>query len=198
MFFITNKNGNLIPRIFLKPSDVFSKITYQKTINFGKHTCDISSIRWLFNKFKDSSEIRCAICGCKASHFRIIKLNDKVWLRLYGFKKINGKTLYIPFNKDHIIPKKLNGTDSVKNIQCTCSHCNSIKGHSVPYDYFSKNLKSKKAEIHKMIYEFLDNGISKSTLSAKDATAKNAIKELINIHYSDIEKIIAKKLGYIL
>ena len=86
MFFITNKNENLISRIFLKPADVFSQITYQKTINVGKHTCDISSIRWLFNKFKDSSEIRCAICGCKASHFRIIKSNDKETEQRFGEK----------------------------------------------------------------------------------------------------------------
>ena len=197
--FISFRKEKMVSSVYLKLSDVFEKTANNDSIVFGKYNIRINNIKWMYATYFDNSEIRCPICGCKASHFRIIKGSKMNFLRLYGFKKINGKTMYVSFNKDHIIPKHLNGSNRKENIQCVCEHCNSIKGHSVSIDYFDTHLQKKKNKIKNMIDEFMDyKSKQKPRLSNDDGVVKNAIKELLKNHYDELEKNIAKKLGYIL
>lgn len=88
-------------------------------------------LRFIFSENCVKNNFRCAICGTKASHFRIKhdKSSNHYYLHLYGFVKHNSITKYVIFNRDHIIPKSLGGPNTLDNYQLTCAVCNSYRGN---------------------------------------------------------------------
>ena len=60
---------------------------------------------------------------------------EEEWMRLceyYDYKCCNcgGEVIGLP-TKDHIIPPRLGGTDSIDNIQPLCRQCNTSKGMDI-------------------------------------------------------------------
>lgn len=188
-----------VPNVFIKPEEVFNIINASNSshIEIKKHKLNIKNIRWLYKKFKNEKEIRCSICGCKASHFRIVKQGNDTFLHLYGFKKEKNITKYVLFNKDHIVPKSLNGKDGNYNIQCTCFDCNTKKGHKIPYEEKYQDLIVKQKKYVKSIVNDFLSLKYKSTPSMLDNMIKNSLLKIIREHYAELEKSILIKLGYI-
>jgi 5-methylcytosine-specific restriction endonuclease McrA len=61
---------------------------------------------------------------------------NEEWLKLceeYDFKccKCNGEVIGGIPTKDHVIPIRLGGSDSIKNIQPLCRQCNIQKGNTI-------------------------------------------------------------------
>lgn len=93
-------------------------------------------LRFLRSMYKRGQELKCAMCGTHIAHFRVAYTTDgtKVYHNLvpYGFRKDSGSTLYMPFNRDHIIPQAYGGVNLQSNMQLTCIACNETKGAQPP------------------------------------------------------------------
>jgi len=103
-------------------------------IEIGKeiHSMKTKSLRYqLFARdLTKNKQIKCACCGIKAEYFEANRNltknkqhNNIYHLNLYG--EIGNKKVL--FTKDHIVPKKLGGTNDLDNIQTMCTDCNHIK-----------------------------------------------------------------------
>lgn len=209
MFLISNKEYK-VSKIYLKLDKIFELIDkYVKTITIGKYQLNLNRkyIKWLYNIYKEKKEIKCSICGCKASHFRIVSENKKeFFLHLYGFKKDNEKTIYTLFNRDHIIPVSKFGENIKENIQCTCECCNSEKANFISGIELSKELKKqnsikKQNKIKELKNKFFNamtktcNNTASKILQNKLNIMKKVIKELIENHYKEFEENMIKKLN---
>lgn len=93
-------------------------------------------LRFIRRMYAQGQELKCAICRTRIAHFRIAYTTEgtKVHHNLvpYGFRKDNGNTLYMPFNRDHIIPQAYGGVNLQSNMQLTCIACNESKGSQLP------------------------------------------------------------------
>lgn len=93
-------------------------------------------LRFVRSMYKQGQELKCAICGTRIAHFRIAYTTEgtKVHHNLvpYGFRKDSDSTLYMPFNRDHIIPQAYGGVNLQSNMQLTCIACNEAKGSQLP------------------------------------------------------------------
>lgn len=101
--------GKLIPKIFIKFQDGFDRImSLDDEMEVGGLSVSLSTdlTRFIRNSGEHNIPVdRCALCGCKVSHFRVARTcHSKYVLEPYGFKKTKEGTFYTPFNKDHIIP----------------------------------------------------------------------------------------------
>lgn len=75
---------------------------------------------------------KCCNCKLKVSHavFTISpQSNDKDKVLIF-FVNYDGRTI-TEFNKDHIIPKSLGGSNSINNMQSYCIKCNLAKGNTI-------------------------------------------------------------------
>lgn len=90
--------------------------------NYGHAvTCSRTSKVTIRDKFK------CKSCGLKATHAIIMRnvISNQNAICFVGVK--DGK--YVPFTKDHIVPKMLGGRDNMNNLQAMCLPCNQDKSH---------------------------------------------------------------------
>jgi 5-methylcytosine-specific restriction endonuclease McrA len=76
---------------------------------------------------------RMAIARSKGKHTQIEWHDMKQYFK-NTCAKCFGNTRLTHVEKDHIIPIYLGGSDSIKNIQPLCAHCNSSKGPEC-FDY---------------------------------------------------------------
>lgn len=148
--------------------------------------------------YKTEQNFSCAICGCKASHYRITKVKDNYHLHLFGFKKDkNNNCNYVFFNKDHIFPKSKfkNGNNSAYNLQLTCLDCNLNKGNNFTEEeknnFYEKKLKMI---VNQKIHHFLKTAINVND-NGEFGNMKSCIKDLIANHYEEIESLIINKLN---
>lgn len=137
-FFVQSSGKSAIEKIYGKKVFSISEILDEycarterleyNGITFGIRSSDY--LRFIFSENVVKNDFRCAICGTRASHFRIKRdtQSDKFYLHLYGFIKRDNYTKYIIFNRDHIIPKALGGSNTLENYQLTCSECNCFRG----------------------------------------------------------------------
>lgn len=92
----------------------------------------ISQYSLRYETFRKS--LTCALCGCKASYFRIEagcqeQANRNCWhFNLYG---LNNRGVEILFTKDHIFPKSKGGLNELVNLQTMCARCNFKKGNKI-------------------------------------------------------------------
>lgn len=137
-FYIQSAGKSAIEKIYGKKIFSISEILDEycaktERIQYNGITIGIRSsdyLRFIFSENVVKNDFRCAICGTRASHFRIKKdsQSNRFYLHLYGFVKRDNCTKYIIFNRDHIIPKALGGTNTLENYQLTCSECNCVRG----------------------------------------------------------------------
>lgn len=147
--------------------------------------------------YETEQNFSCAICGCKASHYRITKIQGKYHLHLFGFKKDkNNNCNYVFFNKDHIFPKsKIKNIKNGKfNLQLTCLDCNLNKGNNFTEEeknnFYEKRLKMI---VNQKILHFLKTAI-KVNGNNEFGNMKSCLKDLIANHYEEIESLIINKL----
>lgn len=90
--------------------------------------------------YEKHGEIRCPLCGTKASHFRLVKSNKK--FVLFGFRKAENKkvTYYHMFNIDHIVPISKGGSNKKNNKQLVCIRCNRLKANHININEVKKNV----------------------------------------------------------
>ena len=122
-------------------------------------------LRFLRSMYKRGQELKCAMCGTRIAHFRIAYTTEgnKVHHNLvpYGFRKDNGSTLYMPFNRDHIIPQAYGGANLRSNMQLTCIACNEAKGSQLPT---TEQVLSIAAVHTNEILEFMQRHVTEMTL----------------------------------
>lgn len=162
--FYTNKTFSISEILDLYASGVETYTYKQATFNIKKSPY----LDFLFSENPCKVDFRCHICGTRASHFRIIKNQDKYFLGLFAFSKASNGIIYDIFNKDHIIPKSAGGGNGLDNLQVACKHCNTIRG---PRD-INQNLNSK-------IYNFFEEQ-EKNIKRKNRIHLKESVKHLIN------------------
>ena len=149
-------------------------------------------LQFIFSENSCANDFRCCFCHTKASHFRIIydKFSDRYYLNLYGFVKQGSLTKYIMFNRDHIIPKSKDGSNSIINYQLTCSDCNHKRG----------NMKCESAQDKKQISEYIaqqNQILDKKRIYRNRTIIEETINHLLNKarkknHY--LESMIFKEI----
>lgn len=79
---------------------------------------------------------------CKTKYKRIHfpeKTRGKIYRQAGGRCELCGrKILYSDMTVDHIIPIAMGGTNDMKNLQCACSACNSLKGSILPDSFYDR------------------------------------------------------------
>lgn len=160
-------------------------------------------LKFIFSEHACSNDFRCVFCKTKASHFRIIydKFSNRYHLNLYGFIKQGGITKYIMFNRDHIIPKANNGSDTINNYQLTCSSCNHMRGNmscesSQDIENISEYIKQqnlikeqKRINRNKNIIDSTINHLLNKAKKKNHCFEANLLKEIskcINAHKEEI------------
>jgi hypothetical protein len=147
---------------------------------------------YMLYKISGKNEIRCPFCGTKASHFRLVQDIAQTnavnyYFHLYGFVKTKNKTVYMPFNIDHILPKSKGGQDIVSNFQVTCHTCNTNKGDVIQtnIETIIENNKQQQFEFlktntaEKLIQTFLKH--SSKQLKSQDTIQKiSIVKSALN------------------
>jgi len=86
----------------------------------------MNSQRYQLFKYKGCT---CVKCGRVGTHFRLQRhFENKVYhFGLYSDDEIE-------MTKDHCIPRKHGGSDTIDNYQVMCSECNFEKDHLLTYD----------------------------------------------------------------
>lgn len=108
------------------------------SMRVGTYTVFLNTkvLRFVRSMYEQGQELKCAICGARIAHFRIeyVTTGTEVNHNLvpYGFRKDSDSTLYMPFNRDHIIPQAHGGINLQSNMQLTCITCNEAKGSQLP------------------------------------------------------------------
>lgn len=169
---------------------------------------DVKYLKRLYMLYKISgkNEIRCPYCGTKASHFRLVRDISQTnavnyYFHLYGFVKTKNKTVYMPFNIDHILPKLKGGWNAISNFQATCVACNTKKGANI--DTNIEDLKQQHFEFLKanaaerFIKSFLkysSKKIKSQEIVQQINVVKSALSSLLesdkNFHESFLNKIV--------
>lgn len=166
---------------------------------------------YMLYKISGKNEIRCPLCGTKASHFRLVQdiaqtNATNYYFHLYGFSKTKNGTVYMPFNIDHILPKSKGGWNIISNFQATCHTCNIKKGANIETNiedmqqqqfeflkanaaegFFQSFLKhsSKKIKSQEVIQKI---NIVKSALCSLLASDKNFREDLLKSIVQEMEK----------
>ena len=158
--FVDKNHNNHLGKKFIKIEDVVNNWDENKILNLNGYCFPKSRTNRLFvERYKEKNEIRCSICGCKASHFRIDFYNEHNYLNLYGFyKSKDGNTEYRRFNLDHIKPRSLTSVkESIElgtnNFQPTCAVCNCRKGNNIGIPHKEMEFKCKQYKIERSIYD---------------------------------------------
>lgn len=108
------------------------------SMSVGTYTVFLKTkvLRFMRSMYEQDQELKCAVCGARIAHFRIayVTAGTSVYHNLvpYGFHRDHGNTLYMPFNRDHIVPQAYGGADLQTNMQLTCIACNEAKGSQLP------------------------------------------------------------------
>lgn len=114
--------------------------------DFGTFEVKVSSHR--FVQFKKQNF--CVCCGLVGNIFKLERsLKENPHLNFYN----RTQSMDILFTKDHIVPKSLNGKDSLENYQTMCVICNNIKSN------FDVDL-----EILKKAKTIFDSGVSRNEI----------------------------------
>lgn len=161
---------------------------------------------YMLYKISGKNEIRCPLCGTKASHFRLVQDIAQpnavnYYLHLYGFYKTKNKTVYMPFNIDHILPRSKGGWNIISNFQATCHTCNIKKGANVETNI--EDMKQQQFEFLKanaaegFIQSFLKHSskkIKSQEVIQKINIVKSALSSLLesdrNFHESFLKSIV--------
>jgi 5-methylcytosine-specific restriction endonuclease McrA len=97
-------------------------------LNYGPMIVDMRSVRYqVFNR-----SLVCVSCGTRGVYFALEQgqgtdKKDRAHFNLYALR--DGKEVMM--TKDHIIPRKLGGTEIMENLQTMCQPCNTRKGHNI-------------------------------------------------------------------
>lgn len=139
----------LIPKIFIKFQDGFDRImSFDDEMEVGGLSVSLSTNLNRFIRVLSDHNLpvdRCALCGCKVSHFRVACTPHYNYvLEPYGFKKTKEGTFYTPFNKDHIIPISKFKLNAYYNYQFVCACCNNSKASRMYPDEISKVISTAK------------------------------------------------------
>lgn len=108
------------------------------SMSVGTYTVFLKTkvLRFVRSMYEQGQELKCAVCGARIAHFRVAytTTGTSVYHNLvpYGFRRDHGNTLYMPFNRDHIVPQAYGGADLQTNMQLTCIACNEAKGSQLP------------------------------------------------------------------
>ena len=165
---------------------------------------------YMLYKISGKNEIRCPFCGTKASHFRLVQdiaqtNATNYYFHLYGFSKTKNKTVYMPFNIDHILPKSKGGQNIISNFQATCHTCNFNKGAAIQtnIETIIKNNKQQQFEFLKtnIAEEFIKSFLKHSSKQLKSQETiqkinivKSALSSLLesdkNFHENFLESIV--------
>lgn len=134
-FKILSTGGRLLKPV-LSIDEVLSAAGDSMTVGPYAVFLKTTVLRFVRRMHAQGQELKCAICGSRIAHFRIAYTTEgtKVHHNLvpYGFRKDSGSTLYMPFNRDHIIPQTYGGANLQSNMQLTCIVCNESKGSQPP------------------------------------------------------------------
>ena len=156
-----------------------NKITEYDGIAFS-HT---PYMNFLLKLKQKHGEFRCAICGCKANHFRVCyeTSNNKLF-HLFGINHIKGTkdAEYLFFNKDHICPVSKGGYNGFENLRLTCEKCNTNRGNTTDASEIEAINTSKVIKFKNQIANYLS--IAKhNTDSLKEKQNINSILKKIRI-----------------
>lgn len=148
-------------------------------------------LRFVRRMHTQGQELKCAICGTRIAHFRVAytTAGTKVHHNLvpYGFRKDSGNTLYMPFNRDHIIPQSCGGANLNSNMQLTCIACNVAKGSQLPTTEQLISLTTMQAN---ELLEFMQRHITEMTLqgpSEPQGTPKGIVTDTLHRLLQDSE-----------
>lgn len=148
-------------------------------------------LRFVRRMHTQGQELKCAICGTRIAHFRVAYTTEgtKVHHNLvpYGFRKDSGNTLYMPFNRDHIIPQSYGGANLRSNMQLTCIACNVAKGSQLPT---TEQVLSIAAVHTNELLEFMQRHVTEMTLHSPSmpwGTPKGIITDTLQRMLQDSE-----------
>ena len=95
----------------------------------------------LFSRYEKSS-IKCCTCGLPADRWLALDYHNDPRkypiLELFGVKH----GVYVPFNRDHIIPRSMGGVDAIENLRPSCVTCNTKRGNvmsQADFDFLEAN-----------------------------------------------------------
>lgn len=150
---------------------------------------------YMLYKISGKNEIRCPFCGIKASHFRLVQdiaqtNTTNYYLHLYGFSKTKNKTVYMPFNIDHILPISKGGPNSISNFQATCHTCNLNKGAAIQTNDIETIIKNNKQRQ----FEFLKTNIAEELIQSFLKHSSKQIKSQETIQKINIVKAALSSL----
>ncbi len=119
---------------------------------YGDSLVNIKSDRYIAHL---NSDFKCS-CGIQGSEYRLeinksgcrSKNHTRYHFNLYGQYENNSVML----TKDHIVPKFISDNDSVDNLQCLCTLCNSAKADFFNPECFSKDKKNALELVYSEFY----------------------------------------------
>ena len=128
----------------------------------------------------------CVNCKTQASHFT---LDSEGYLKLHGKNKDG---IWVTFNKDHIVPRKFNGEDNLRNLQTMCVPCNKEKDCKlIPGTY--KVLKSNALQyflnFHPVYKTNIKNYFS-VVLKKKQELSEDDLSKFIQVMFKNTGRII--------
>lgn len=166
MFKVSTSGGNtiLIPKLFIKFQDGLDMImSSDDEMKVNGLTVKLSTRLNTFIRqavMRDIPIDRCSLCGCKVSHFRVVRTPPHTGyvLEPYGFKKTKEGTIYTQFNKDHIVPLSKYKLNTYYNYQFVCASCNFIKANHINSEEISKVINKAKEIEPERIFQVMQPG----------------------------------------
>jgi 5-methylcytosine-specific restriction endonuclease McrA len=101
-----------------------------KDYNVNGEIFSVKMVSKRFSCFKNS--LKCVNCDLVGSVFLLGKVpnTERAHFNLYAVHPHSNELILM--TKDHIIPLSRGGTEANKNLQTMCTHCNNLKGNSLP------------------------------------------------------------------
>lgn len=116
------KLEDVLPYIVYCPDNEKNNNSYTREYN-GK---PINMLNKTLQTFK-AHGIKCYMCGMEGKFFKLReeKNDSSFFLSLYA---LDHKNNWILMTKDHLIPRKNGGSNSISNLRPMCYKCNQFKG----------------------------------------------------------------------